>query len=330
MRFLIIRLSSIGDIVLTTPVIRCIHQQVPGAEIHYLVKKNFAPIIESNPYVFKVHYWQENIADTIRALSAENFDAVIDLHHNLRTLKIKSALPAKSFSFNKLNIEKWLMTSLKWNRLPQLHITDRYLDTVSSFGVKNDGAGLDYFIPVKDKMIPAQLSPILNREFVAVVVGAAHFTKRLPLPKMAELLNGINDPVVLLGGPDDIEAGETLVSMVGSRVVNACGKLNLNQSASIVEQSRLVITHDTGLMHIAAALRKPMVSIWGNTIPAFGMYAYYGDQPVKDYRAEVEGLSCRPCSKIGYRKCPLRHFRCMENQDIPRIISQVNDILKEV
>ena len=327
MRFLIIRLSSIGDIVLTTPVIRCLYKQVPGATIHYLVKKNFASILESNPYVHKVHYWKDDIAETIKELSAEKFDAVIDLHHNLRTFKIKSALPAKSYSFHKLNVEKWLMTALKWNRLPDVHITDRYLDTISSFGVKNDDEGLDYFIPEKDIIIPGEISGMLNRNYVSVVIGAAHYTKRLPLHKMAELLKGIQYPVVLLGGQEDKPAGDELALQSGLQVFNACGQFNLNQSASLVKQSSMVLTHDTGLMHIAAALRKPMISIWGNTIPEFGMYAWYGNAGIKDYRSEVKGLKCRPCSKIGYEQCPVKHFRCMEEQDIQIIIDKVNDIM---
>jgi ADP-heptose:LPS heptosyltransferase len=324
MRFLIIRLSSIGDIVLTTPVIRCLYKQVPGATIHYLVKKNFASILESNPFVHKVHYWKDDIAETIKELSAEKFEAVIDLHHNLRTFKIKSALPAKSYSFHKLNVEKWLMTALKWNRLPDSHITDRYLDTISSFGAKNDGEGLDYFIPEKDIIIPGEISGMLNRNYVSVVIGAAHYTKRLPLHKMGELLKGIQYPVVLLGGQEDQSAGNDLALHSGLQVFNACGKFNLNQSASLVKQSSMVITHDTGLMHIAAAFRKPMISIWGNTIPEFGMYALYGNAGTNDYRAEVRGLKCRPCSKIGYRQCPQKHFRCMEEQDIQIIIDKVN------
>ena len=328
MRFLIIRLSSIGDIVLTTPVIRCLHKQLPGVEIHFLVKKNFSSILNSNPYVNKVHIWKDEISDTIEDLKAENFDVVIDLHHNLRSLKIKSGLGLKSFSFYKLNVEKWLMTALKWNRLPDRHIVDRYLDTVSSFGVKNDGAGLDFFIPMEDEVIPADISDTLNREYVAMVIGAAHYTKRLPTEKLSELLQKITFPVVLIGGPEDRALGEMLVQGRENHVVNSCGNLNLNQSASLVRQSSLVITHDTGMMHIAAAFHRPIISVWGNTIPAFGMSAYYGDIGGVDFRAEVQGLSCRPCSKIGYSKCPRKHFRCMIDQDIHGIAMRVREALQ--
>ena len=329
MRFLIIRLSSIGDIVLTTPVIRCLHKQLPGVEIHFLVKKNFSSILNSNPYVNKVHIWKDEISETLADLKAENFDVVIDLHHNLRSLKIKSGLGLKSFSFYKLNVEKWLMTALKWNRLPDRHIVDRYLDTVSSFGVNNDGAGLDFFIPMEDEVIPADISDTLNREYVAMVIGAAHYTKRLPAEKLSELLQKIPFPVVLIGGPEDRALGEMLVKGRENQVVNSCGHLNLNQSASLVRQASLVITHDTGMMHIAAAFHRPIISVWGNTIPAFGMSAYYGEIGGVDFRAEVQGLSCRPCSKIGYSKCPRKHFRCMIDQDIHGIAIKVREVLQQ-
>src|SRR5215207_7218609 len=112
MKFLIIRFSSIGDIVLTTPVVRCLKQQVISADVHYLTRKSFRDIIEPNPYVDKTHLLDKDLTPVVEELVAEDFDYVIDLHHNLRSLKVKKALGKKSFSFNKLNVEKWLMTSL--------------------------------------------------------------------------------------------------------------------------------------------------------------------------------------------------------------------------
>jgi ADP-heptose:LPS heptosyltransferase len=122
----------------------------------------------------------------------------------------------------------------------------------------------------------------------------------------------LNQPVLLLGGPEDKAKGEAIALEAGTLVHNACGQLNINQSASLVEQARAVITHDTGLMHIAAAFRKRIVSIWGNTVPALGMYPYYpvGYDHLSSIQ-EVTGLRCRPCSKLGYPSCPRKHFRCM-------------------
>ena len=332
MKILIIRFSSIGDIVLTSPVIRCLKKQT-GAEIHYLTKKNFEKILTSNPYVDKIFSIEKEISEVITDLKSMNYDYVIDLHKNLRSLHVKKALGIKSFSFNKLNIEKWLMVNLKINRLTNTHIVDRNLKTIESLGVKNDGEGLDYFIPKEDEIdlniiIQKHKFPIADSNYIAFVIGAAHATKRLPTEKIIDICNGLNLPVILLGGKEDFENGEIVSTKSTGYVLNLCSKLNLNQSASIVKQANVVITHDTGLMHIAAAFRKKIISIWGNTIPEFGMYPYYptseNEGIYKNNIVEVKGLSCRPCSKIGYDKCPKGHFKCMQMIDTEGVIMLAN------
>ena len=332
MKILIIRFSSIGDIVLTSPVIRCLKKQT-GAEIHYLTKKNFEKILLSNPYVDKVFSIEKDISEVITDLKSINYDYIIDLHKNLRSLHVKKALGVKSFSFNKLNIEKWLMVNLKINRLTNTHIVDRNLKTIESLGVKNDGEGLDYFIPKEDEIdidiiIQKHKFPITNSDYIAFVIGAAHATKRLPVEKIINICNGLNLPIILLGGKEDFENGELISTKSTAYVLNLCSKLNLNQSASIVKQAQLVISHDTGLMHIAAAFRKKIISVWGNTIPEFGMYPYYptseNERIFKNNMVEVKGLSCRPCSKIGYNKCPKAHFKCMQMIDTEGVIMSAN------
>ena len=332
MKILIIRFSSIGDIVLTSPVIRCLKKQT-GTEIHYLTKKNFEKILISNPYVDKVFSIEKEISEVITDLKSMNYDYVIDLHKNLRSLHVKKILGVKSFSFNKLNIEKWLMVNLKINRLPNTHIVDRNLETVASFGVKNDDAGLDYFIPKEDEIDLHEISkkfnfPIADSKYIAFVIGAAHATKRLPVEKIIDICNGLKLPVILIGGKEDFENGDIISTKSTGYVLNLCSKLNLNQSASIVKQAQVVITHDTGLMHIAAAFRKKIISIWGNTIPEFGMYPYYPtalkEEVFKNNIVEVKGLSCRPCSKIGYNKCPKGHFKCMQMIDTEEVIMLAN------
>ncbi len=320
MKFLIIRFSSIGDIVLTTPVIRCLKQQVPGAEVHFLTKASFASLISPNPHIDKVMILGSSWDLMIHQLKDEGYDHIIDLHHNLRTLRIKRALKGiKNFSFDKFNIRKWLLTALKINRMPDVHIVDRYLDTVKSFGVVNDEKGLDHFIPAKDFITADDIPLSHGFGFVGVVIGAALNTKKLPIHKLKELCASLPYPVILLGGSEDRAAGEEIASIDNIKIYNACGKFNIHESASLVRKAQLIITHDTGLMHIAAAFKKPVVSIWGNTVPAFGMTPYYGSETVLHYNAEVKSLSCRPCSKIGYNKCPRGHFKCMELQDIEAI-----------
>lgn len=307
-KFLILRFSSIGDIVLTTPVIRCLKKQYPEAEVHFATKKQFKVLVESNPYIDKFFLLEGDLNSFVKTLQAENYDYVIDLHNNLRTSIIKYRLGKKSFSFNKLNFEKWLLVNLKINRMPDLHIVDRNLNTLESLGIKNDNKGLDYFIPPNQEV---NLEGIVekNQPFVAYAIGGQHFTKKLPVGRIIELCSKIKKKIILLGGKEDQPAGELVANALGDKIYNACGKYSLNQSASILKQADYVISHDTGLMHIASALKKKIISIWGNTVPEFGMYPYQTEFKI----IENKNLSCRPCSKIGYSKCPKGHFKCMND-----------------
>ena len=327
MKFLILRFSSIGDIVLTTPVIRCLKMKFPDAEIHYATKKAFHSIIKHNPYISKIHLLDDSVFTLIKGLRAEQFDHVIDLHHNQRTWLIKALLGVKSSSFNKLNFEKWLMVNFKVNRLPKQHIVDRYMASCKDLGVENDGEGLDYFIAPEDEVDILSLPPAFRNGYVGWVIGAKQHTKQFPVSKITNALGRIELPVVLMGGKEDMLNADLILESVKDRAVfNACGKYSLSQSASLVRQAKLVVTNDTGLMHIAAAFKRPIFSIWGNTIPAFGMSPYYGNNPVADVarRFETLHLECRPCSKLGYSTCPKGHFKCMNQIDEVEIAKQVN------
>lgn len=337
MKFLIIRFSSIGDIVLTTPVVRCLKKQVVTAEVHYLTKAAFRPILKANPYIDRIHTLADDLDATIEELRKEDFDYVIDLHHNLRTWKVKRGLKKQSFSFDKLNVEKWLLTNFKIDKMPDRHIVDRYLDTLKTFNVVNDGAGLDYFIPADEELKPTDIPTAHQAGYIGLVIGAAHATKRLPLHKLEAICKEARHPLILLGGPEDAETAKKLAAIDPIKIYNACGQFKLNESAALVRQAKMIVTHDTGLMHIAAAFKRPVISIWGNTVPEFGMYPYYGDNYLFHYRQgaqrlfgdlpyqimEIKGLSCRPCSKIGYDKCPKRHFKCMEQQSMEVIIKAI-------
>ena len=324
LKVLILRFSSIGDIVLTTPVPRTLKTQL-DAEVHYATKQQYHSLLVANPYIDKIHLLEGKLSSLIAKLKQEKYDYVIDLHNNLRTQIIKKRLGTKSHSFSKLNVEKWLMVNFKINKLPNVHIVDRYMQTVAPLGVKMDSLGLDYFIPEPDEVEPDWLPESYRSEFVAYAIGAQFNTKKLPVDRMIELCDRINKPIILLGDKNDWEIGEQVVRFFAhteasqnyeeklaelgkkSLIWNACGKFNLNQSASVVRQARYVFTHDTGLMHIAAAFKKNIFCIWGNTIPSFGMYPYRTKFTV----LENNRVSCRPCSNIGYQRCPKKHFRCM-------------------
>ncbi|HSH52459.1 MAG TPA: glycosyltransferase family 9 protein [Bacteroidales bacterium] len=323
-RFLIIRFSSIGDIVLTTPVVRCLKKQVKDVEIHYLTKPQFSKILENNPYVDKIHVLKDSFADTIHELKYEHFDYILDLHKNLRSFRIKNRLKIISFSFNKLNKEKWLMVNFKKNKLPDIHVVDRYLKTLSVFDIQNDQQGLDYFIPDEDVVDLKTISDKIVSGYVGVVVGAYHNTKKLPPEKIVSICRKIDKPIVLLGGPDNKDEAEKIKSAVGANIYNACGKFNINQSASVVKQANVILTPDTGLMHIASAFKKKIVSVWGNTIPEFGMYPYLPD-PTSEIM-EIKGLKCRPCTKIGFTKCPKKHFKCILDLDDDYIAQKIKEL----
>ncbi|PIQ21083.1 MAG: glycosyl transferase [Cytophagales bacterium CG18_big_fil_WC_8_21_14_2_50_42_9] len=324
MKILILRFSSIGDIVLTTPVIRILKKQLPGVSVHYATKPNFKAVVGANPYLDKVHYLTGSLSALVDELQQEKFDYVVDLHHNLRSRLIRFRLGVQGASFPKLNIQKWLLVNLKVNKMPAVHIVDRYIAAAQKLGIKNDGAGLDYFIPAQDEVEIDTLPAMHRPGYVAFAIGAQHATKRLPTKRIIELCVRINRPVILLGGKEDAGTGEEILKYFERRITNneqrttiynACGKYNLNQSASLVRQAEVVFSHDTGLMHVAAAFRKKIYSIWGNTVPELGMYPYQTEFEV----LERNNLPCRPCSKIGYKACPQGHFKCMWEIDFSKV-----------
>jgi ADP-heptose:LPS heptosyltransferase len=323
MKLLVLRFSSIGDIVLTSPVLRCLKEQVKDVRVHMATKEVFGDLVRYNPNVASVHVLKgrqqgEDLSALIDELRAEKFDAIIDLHHNLRSARVKRALGVKASSFPKLNIEKWLMVNFKMDRLPDQHIVDRYLSTISHLGVKNDDKGLELFIPPEREVELTALPTHHQGGYTVLAIGAAHATKRLPPHRLIELAALIQGPIVLIGGKEDQEVARAIVSATGARVFDATGKYDILGSASLIRQADRVIAHDSGAMHIACAFDRPVMSIWGNTIPGFGMGPYIPRHPERAGIAQVD-VGCRPCSKIGHDRCPQGHFRCMELQDLRMI-----------
>lgn len=326
-KILIIRFSSIGDIVLASPVFRCVKQQLPDAKVHLLTKESFRKVTEANPYVDQFFYFKDDLKNLIVKLKEENYDVVIDLHDNLRSNKIKRALKKKAFTIDKLSWPKFLLTNFNINRMPGRHITLRSLDTVQALGVKDDGLGLDYFIPEKDRVFADDLPTSHQAGFIALVIGATYFTKKLPLHQLQELCRLIDHPIVLVGGSEDQQMGEAVRQVDTGKIYNACGKFNLNESADIVRQSKLVISHDTGMQYIAVALQKQVIAIWGGTSPKLDVAPYYGsagkNKEGEMYDNFLLDIRCQPCSRYGTDKCPLEHFDCMEKLSMAKIAERV-------
>ncbi len=329
MKLLIIRFSSIGDIVLTTPVVRCVKQQVKDVEVHYLTKSSYAALLKGNPYIDKLHFLDDELDAVTEELKKEKFDCIIDLHHNLRTLRVKKALNIKSYSFPKLNVQKWLLTTLKVDLMPDKSIVERYFETVKSLGVQNDGKGLDYFLR-QGKLLANTDIPMSHwGGYVGCVIGGSYNTKKLPVEQWKKFCDLSPYPVILLGGPEDRVDGLAIAEQDPIKIYNSCGKFDLNESAELVKNARVIVSNDTGLMHVAAAFQKPIISLWGNTSPEMGMFPYYGFNNLKERVAsqsiimEVEKLSCHPCSKLGYNRCPKRHFKCMNDLDMSVAVEQM-------
>lgn len=323
-KILLIRFSSIGDLVLTTPVIRALKQQIKGVELHFLTKKQFGTVLEHNPYLSKIHLLDDNLTALIEELKKEKFDLIIDLHKNLRTNIVKRKLGFKSISFDKLNFKKWLIVKWKINRLPNKHIVDRYFDALKPLNIKNDFLGLDYFEGQENKAIIQTLPEAFQSKYVAFALAGTYFTKKIPFEKWEEMAKLSPLPILLVGGPSEKELGEQLAKIdFKAPVLNTCGDYKLNQSAALIKGAEMVISGDTGLMHIAAAYKKKIVSLWGNTIPDFGMYPYIPQQKEKVIILENKDLKCRPCSKLGYNQCPKKHFDCMMSLDVSNVFHQI-------
>ena len=322
-KVLIIRFSSIGDIVLTTPVIRNLKQQMNegDVEVHFLSKTQFKGILENNPYIDKLHLIDDKVAPILDELKAEGFDYIFDLHRNLRSSQVKRGLGIMEFTFKKYNIEKWILVNFKVNKMPDMHIVDRYMETTKAFKINNDNKGLDYFIPKEDEVKLTDIGIGLESGYISFAIGGQHEGKMLPNQKIIEICNKLKSPVVLLGGSEDAINGDQIANESTNKVFNACGKFSLNQSASILSQSNAVITHDTGLMHIASALKKKVISIWGATVPEFGMYPYLPGKGSKII--EPKGVA-RPYSKLGNKQWYKPAFTGMEKIDVNEVVDAVN------
>jgi len=322
LKILIIRFSSFGDVVLSTPVPRLLKNKYPESVIHFITKKEYSSIYNNNIYVDKVIKFEKNLYQTYIKLRNEKYNLIIDLHNNLRSNYLKLLLFKRTYTYDKQFFKRWLVTNFKLN-LKIKHIASSYIETLRGLNIDYDRMGLDFYIDENNKIFKKDL-PISHRNgFYSFVMGAKHFTKRLPVKKIIELCDKINKPIILIGGKDEISNSlkvENFFKSINTDyddiartldkktiIYNLCGKLSINQSASIIQASKAVYTNDTGFMHVAAAFKKRVIAIFGSTHPNLGFYPY----KTNFFIYQNNKLSCRPCTKIGLSRCPLKHFKCM-------------------
>ncbi len=327
MKILIIRFSSIGDIVLTSPVITAIKEEFPDSQIHFLTKKSFQDILMHNPSINKIWCYEKNhLFSLIQQLTKEKFDYVLDLHNNLRSRWVSLWLRKKTFRLDKQNWNKWKMVNCKC-KIVIPHIVERYFATLlnmdKNFTVPKS---LTYYCGEEAnqeaKRILAQHS-LTN--YIAIVLSATHVTKKWLKEYYVELIHSLNYPVILLGGRTEVEEGKWIYNQLKnpSFVFNLCGTTSLNVSASLLKYSDLVITHDTGMMHIACAFQKKIIVIWGNTCPEIGFAPYQNPHAVNISL----NLPCKPCSKLGKNHCPKEHFDCMKKISPNTVLKAIQEIL---
>ena len=334
-KILIMRLSSIGDILLATPFIRQTRIAFPNAQIDFVIKKEFYPLIRFNPHLDKIYRYDKNtgiegLEQLSRVLLERKYDFVFDLHNNMRTRYLLSRIkPQKSFKIHKNKIKRALLVYFKLNTYKTVTtIPQRYLTTGKPVGVKDDGNGLEIFW--KDS-VELEANNILQRhhslnKFIVIAAGAAHYTKRWPIDKYMKLIEKLlsysNAHIIIMGNDKEREMLSDLV--ISPRIINLAGKLSLLQAAAILSKARVAVSNDTGLMHMATAVNTPVVAIFGSTVKELGFFPYKGLSVVH----EVQKLWCRPCSHIGRKKCPLGHFKCMLNIKEDDVFASVSKFLK--
>ena len=333
MKILIIRLSSIGDVLLTTPVVRCLKRQLDDVEIHFLTRDSNRQLLSSNPNIDKLPRLDKKISKTIARLRSEHYDYVIDLHNIRTTARIRLALSSPKLVYKKENIHKFLTVITKRDFMSGRHVVDRYMDAVRPLGVTPDSQGLDLYLPeeLKDSNLykvdldGVNVGELTSQPYVVIVCGAQHLTKCMPADKIHLLASYLSCRVVLLGDGDDRKRLRNFAIPFKSNVVNLCGKTSLLMSAAIISHASVVITPDTGMMHFAAAFHRKIIAVWGATTPSFGFSAYNSEHA----DCVVDNLWCNPCSRMGTGRCPLGHFKCMKNQGWQQIAESAQRICME-
>lgn len=327
-KILVIRFSSIGDIVLTTPVFRVLKSRMePSPEVHFLTKKSYASVLEGNPNIDRIHAIEKSTAELDELLQELDFDYVIDLHRNVRSAMVKRSLKVVDFTVDKRNFAKWLLVRFGSRRKKIPHIADRYLGCLHPFGKEiseGDGKGLDFFIPDAEREAAERAFPDVNQHDVALALGATHIGKRMPLKLLRELIQKSPQRFVLLGGKEDVELAEALQNEFEERVLHACGELSLHASAALAGRCGKLISGDTGMMHIGAALGIPVISVWGCTSPELGM-APYQPHPASVV-IEPADRSKRPCSKLGDRCKYGKENRCISAIRTEQILIVLQDL----
>jgi lipopolysaccharide heptosyltransferase II len=320
-KLMVVRLSSMGDILLTTPFIRALRQRFPRCQLDYLTGSRYRELLQSNPHIDHLIIMDESrgkneirsIADRIKH---EGYDVYIDLHGAIRSLQIRRKSRIQPvLTFKKYRFQRAVLILLKRNIYPDDRSMALWmLDVGESLGIQDDGDGLDLFVEPEIEHNTRKMLEIRSRDsqvnWIAMAPGARHFTKRWPVDRWVDLARRLTETydvkILVLGDDKDRQLGKEIITGIDGLGYNGAGLFSLSESAAALSCCQVSITNDSGLLHMAAARRIPVVAIFGPTVRAFGFYPFR-----VPYRIVERSLPCRPCSTKGSSRCPLRHFRCM-------------------
>jgi heptosyltransferase-2 len=316
LKILLVRFSSMGDVLLTTPLVRAIRTRHPGARITFVTKQAFVPLLSHNPRLTELVAYDPAtpLAELAARLRAEGFDHRLDLHGSLRSRALRWQVGGRWRGYPKHRVARSALIRFKRDLYrDRRHVVERYFDAAGDLEVQPDDLSLELFLarPALDQARDFLVGQDLGQggSLVALVPGAAHATKRWSVPqwqRLAAMLTAAGRDVVVLGGPAERAIGADIATAGGDRAVNAAGRFDLQGSGALLKQARCAVTGDTGLMHMATAVGTPVVALFGPTVRQFGFTPYRARATILE-----RPLDCRPCSAMGGPRCPLGHHRCL-------------------
>ena len=330
-KFLIIRFSSIGDIILTTPLIRCLRAAFPNAQIDFLVKKEFAVVLSGNPHINNIITFDKTDSrNQLRQIRMQvqltRYSMIFDIQKNIRSIMIGVGSRTGIAGFSKKLLARELLIRFKINIYKEIKpVYLRYFEAVETLGVRYDGKGTEVFPAEQEtyavEALLAQNHIPRDKPLLVAAPGAQWETKRWTTEGFATaadtFCNQTGAYTVLIGGPGDVETCTLMQAQMKTPSLNLAGKLSLMGSAALLGKAAMVITNDTGMLHMAQAMKAAVVAVFGPTTRELGFFPL----PENSRVAEIE-LSCRPCTQKGLHLCPKKHFRCM-NDLRPELVSQL-------
>jgi lipopolysaccharide heptosyltransferase II len=340
-KILIIRFSSMGDIVLTSPFVRVLRKKFPQAQIDFLTKEEFGDLVRYNPNLSSLITLKSDSRDELKTLAVKlhetKYDILFDLHNSIRSRYLRKLIKAgETYIVNKRVVARFFLVNFKWNFYKEvIPVSQRYIETGRTLGAVDDNKGPEIFFP---DSVRKSMSTVLG-DFLSesgTIIGfsptAKHATKLWQSEKFVELGSRValeyGAKILIFGGPGDVQYCENIAanidSVTGKHIALSCaGKFSLLETAAAIDHCSFMVTNDSGVMHLASARGKKIIAIFGSTVKEFGFFP----QGKECIVLENKDLQCRPCSHIGRDKCPQGHFKCMTEISVDDVMKAAEALL---